>query len=175
MADAIVYDLLKQLASITTQQAKEEIKLIVGVDKEVQELKDKLIIIQAVLDNAEERQVKQRAENHWLEQLKNAYYEVDDVLDSWNTGRIKLEIEKEEDINAAPAVKKKVLCSFFPSLSFCFRHVKNPALHHDISHKIKKLNETLDKINKNREQFGSSFPSLSLFSIYCFQWICDCL
>uniref|UniRef100_A0A2N9FRE5 Uncharacterized protein n=1 Tax=Fagus sylvatica TaxID=28930 RepID=A0A2N9FRE5_FAGSY len=39
MVDAIVYDLLKQLASITTQQAKEEIKLIVGVDQEVQELK----------------------------------------------------------------------------------------------------------------------------------------
>ena len=72
-------------------------------------------------------------------------------------------------------MKKKLLCFFFPSLSFCFRHVKNPALRHDIGHKIKKLNETLDKIDKNREQFGSSFPSLSLFSIYCFQWICDCL
>jgi hypothetical protein len=144
MADAIVYDLLKQLASITTQQAKEEIKLIVGVDEEVQELKHKLRIIQVMLDNEEERQLKQHVENHWLAQLKDAYYEMDDVLDSWNTARIKLEIEKEEDINAAPAVKKKVLCSFFPSLSYCFRHIKNLALRHDIGHKIKKLNETLD-------------------------------
>uniref|UniRef100_A0A2N9F8W9 NB-ARC domain-containing protein n=1 Tax=Fagus sylvatica TaxID=28930 RepID=A0A2N9F8W9_FAGSY len=86
MADAIVYDLLKQLASITTQQAKEEIKLIVGVDEEVQELKHKLRIIQVMLDNEEERQVEAA---------------------SWNTARIKLTIEKEEDINAAPAVKKK--------------------------------------------------------------------
>jgi hypothetical protein len=150
MADAIVYDLLKQLASITTQQAKEEIKLIVGVDEEVQELKHKLRIIQVMLDNEEERQLKQRVENHWLAQLKDAYYEMDDVLDSWNTARIKLEIEKEEDINAAPSVKKKVLCSFFPSLSYCFRHIKNLALRHDIGHKIKKLNETLDKIAKGR-------------------------
>uniref|UniRef100_A0A2N9I9U1 Disease resistance N-terminal domain-containing protein n=1 Tax=Fagus sylvatica TaxID=28930 RepID=A0A2N9I9U1_FAGSY len=96
MADAIVYDLLKQLASITTQQAKEEIKLIVGVDEEVQELKHKLRIIQVMLDNEEERQLKQHVENHWLAQLKDAYYEMDDVLDSWNTARIKLEIEKEE-------------------------------------------------------------------------------
>ena len=58
MVDAIVSNLLKQLVSITTQQAKEEIKLIVGVDEEVQELKHKLRIIQAMLDNEEERQLK---------------------------------------------------------------------------------------------------------------------
>ena len=58
MADAIVSDLLKQLVSIIAQQAKEEIKLIVGVDEEVQELKHKLRIIQAMLDNEEERQLK---------------------------------------------------------------------------------------------------------------------
>ncbi|GMY38225.1 disease resistance protein RGA2-like isoform X2, partial [Fagus crenata] len=111
MADAIVSDLLKQLVSITAQQAKEEIKLIVGVDEEVQELKHKLRIIQAVLDDAEEGQVKQHVVKHWLAQLKDAYYEMDDVLDSWNTARIKSEIEKEEgksaDSNATPAVKQK--------------------------------------------------------------------
>uniref|UniRef100_A0A2N9F8V0 NB-ARC domain-containing protein n=1 Tax=Fagus sylvatica TaxID=28930 RepID=A0A2N9F8V0_FAGSY len=154
MVDAIVYDLLKQLASITTQQAKEEIKLIVGVDEEVQELKHKLRIIQAMLDNEEERQLKQHVENHWLAQLKDAYYEMDDVLDSWNTARIKLEIEKEEgksaDSNAAPAMKQKKVCSFLPSLSCCFRPANNLALRHDIGHKIKKLNETLDKIDKDK-------------------------
>uniref|UniRef100_A0A2N9F8U5 NB-ARC domain-containing protein n=1 Tax=Fagus sylvatica TaxID=28930 RepID=A0A2N9F8U5_FAGSY len=126
MADAIVYDLLKQLASITTQQAKEEIKLIVGVDEEVQELKHKLRIIQA---DAGRMRRKDKLKQHVLRTI---------------------EIEKEEDINAAPAVKKKVLCSFFPSLSYCFRHIKNLALRHDIGHKIKKLNETLDKIAKGR-------------------------
>uniref|UniRef100_A0A2N9GRS4 NB-ARC domain-containing protein n=1 Tax=Fagus sylvatica TaxID=28930 RepID=A0A2N9GRS4_FAGSY len=79
----------RQLVSITAQQAKEEIKLIVGVDEEVQELKHKLRIIQAMLDNEEERQLKKHVENHWLAQLKDAYYEMDDVLDNWNTARIK--------------------------------------------------------------------------------------
>jgi flagellar biosynthesis GTPase FlhF len=154
MVDAIVSDLLKQLVSITAQQAKEEIKLIVGVDEEVQELKDKLRIIQAVLDDAEEGQVKQHVVKHWLAQLKDAYYEMDDVLDSWNTARIKSEIEKEEgksaDSNATPAVKQKKVCSFLPSPSCCFRQANNLALRHDIGHKIKKLNETLDKIVKDK-------------------------
>uniref|UniRef100_A0A2N9F231 NB-ARC domain-containing protein n=1 Tax=Fagus sylvatica TaxID=28930 RepID=A0A2N9F231_FAGSY len=157
MAEGLVADLLKQLASITAREAE----LIVGVDEEVQELKDKLRIIQAVMDDAKERQVTQHDEMHWLDQLKDAYYKMDDMLDNWNTARIKLEIEKEEEnaadeINAAPAVmkNKKVLCSFFPSPSFCFRHVKKLALRHDIGHKIKKLSETLDKIVKDKVLSG---------------------
>ncbi|GMY38236.1 putative disease resistance protein RGA3 [Fagus crenata] len=158
MVDAIVSNLLKQLVSITAQQAKEEIKLIVGVDEEVQELKHKLRIIQAMLDNEEERQLKQHVENHWLAQLKDAYYEMDDVLDSWNTARIKLEIEKEEGKSAnsiaAPTMKQKKVCSFLPSPLCCFRRANNLALRHDIGHKIKKLNETLDKIVKDKVLFG---------------------
>ena len=48
----------------------------------------------------------------------------------------------------------KKVCSFLPSLSFCFRRVKNLALRHEIGHKIKTLNETLDKIAKDRVTYG---------------------
>ena len=40
----------------------------------------------------------------------------------------------------------------FPS--FCFRRVKDLALRHEIGHKIKTLNETLDKIAKDRATYG---------------------
>ena len=40
----------------------------------------------------------------------------------------------------------------FPS--FCFRRVKDLALRHEIGHKIKTLNETLDKIAKDRVTYG---------------------
>nr|XP_023925092.1 putative disease resistance RPP13-like protein 1 [Quercus suber] len=148
MADTIVIDLLKQLGSLAAQQSIQEINLIVGVDEEVKKLKDNLGIIQDMLDDAEERQVKQRTEKqkHWVEQLKNAYYEIDDVLDKWDTARIKSEIEKADN---APAMNKSV-CSFFPSPSFCCRLVRNLALRYDIGHKIKKLNETLNMIAKSR-------------------------
>ena len=98
-----------------------------------------------MLDNAKERQVKQCTEKHWVEQLKNAYYEMDDVLDMWDTARIKSEIEKADN---APTMNMSV-CTFFPSPSFCCRHVRNLALRYDIGHKIKKLNETLNMIAKN--------------------------
>ncbi|KAF3959338.1 hypothetical protein CMV_015845 [Castanea mollissima] len=67
-----------------------------------------------MLDDADKRHaVKLDTEKLWLEQLQDRYYEMDDVLDTWNTARIKAEIEKEEgkpaDINAPAVVKKKCL------------------------------------------------------------------
>ena len=159
MADALqslLIDLSKQLGSIAVQLAKQEIKLIVGVDKEVQKLQDKLGFIKAMMDDAEERHaVKQRTEKLWLEQLQDKYYEMDDVLDTWSTARIKAEIEKEgkpADITA-PAVVKKKVCSFFPSPSRCF----NLPLRHDLGHKIKTLNEKLDEIFNDRGKYGIDF------------------
>ncbi|XP_030941650.1 putative disease resistance protein RGA3 [Quercus lobata] len=155
MADALLTDLFNQLASITVQLAKEEIKLLVGVDEEVQKLQDKLGFIKAMLDDADKRHaVKLYTEKLWLEQLQDKYYDMDDVLDTWSTARIKAEIEKKEgkpaDVNA-PAVVKKV-CSF-PSPSCCF----NLPLRHDLGHKIKNLNEKLDEIFNEREKYGIDF------------------
>ncbi|XP_050289462.1 putative disease resistance protein RGA3 [Quercus robur] len=146
MADALLADLVKQLGSIAYQQALQEIQLLVGVDEEVEKLQEKLGIIQAVLDDAEERHaVKNRTEKVLLEQLKDKYYEMDDVLDTWNTARIKSKIEKDGDTAAV----KKMVCPF-PSPSCCF----NLPLRHDVGRKIKTLNETLDNILNNREKYG---------------------
>nr|XP_023887279.1 putative disease resistance protein RGA3 [Quercus suber] len=157
MADALLTDLFERLASIAVQLAKQEIKLLLGVDEEVQKLQDKLGFIKAMLDDANKRHaVKLDTEKLWLEQLQDKYYDMDDVLDTWSTARIKAEIEKKEgkpaDVNA-PAVVKKKVCSFFPSPSCCF---KLP-LRHDVGHKIKKLNEKLEEIFNDREKYEIDF------------------
>ena len=52
---------------------------------------------------------------------------MDDILDTWNTARIRAEIEKEEgkpaDTNAPAVVKKKVYCSKL--VYFYFLYKKN--------------------------------------------------
>ncbi|KAL4597832.1 hypothetical protein ACB092_11G016900 [Castanea dentata] len=157
MADTLLIDLFKKLGSIAVQLAKQEINLLVAVDEEVQKLQGKLGMIKAMLDDAEERHaVKKRTEKLWLEQLQNQYYVMDDILDTWNTARIRAEIEKEEgkpaDTNA-PAVVKKKVCSFVPSPSCCF----NLPLRHDVGHMIRKLNEKLDMIVKDKATYGIDF------------------
>nr|XP_023904532.1 disease resistance protein RGA2-like isoform X2 [Quercus suber] len=114
MAETLLIDLFKQLGSIAVQLAKQEINLLVGVDEEVQKLQDRLGFIKAMLDDAEERHaVKQRTKKLWLEQLQNQYYEMDDILDTWNAARIRAEIEKKEgkpaDTNAPAVAKKKLV------------------------------------------------------------------
>ena len=82
MADALLTDVLKQLGSIAAQQAQHEIKLILGIDKEVQNLQHSFTMVQVMLNNAEERQFMDLAVKLWFDQLKDAYYIMDDVLDS---------------------------------------------------------------------------------------------
>ena len=83
------------------------IRLVVGVDEEVRKLEGNLRTVHAVLNDAEKRQVMDEAVKLWLKKLEDVSYEMDDVLDEWNTAIIKLEIEKREEENAEndPIVK----------------------------------------------------------------------
>ncbi|KAJ4718949.1 NB-ARC domain-containing disease resistance protein [Melia azedarach] len=45
----------------------------------------------------------------WLQQLKYASYNMDDVLDEWNTARLKLKMEGVDDDENA-LVPKKMTC-----------------------------------------------------------------
>ncbi|KAF3953769.1 hypothetical protein CMV_020814 [Castanea mollissima] len=82
-----------QLASITAREVQQEIRLVIGVDEEVRRLEGNLRTVLAVLDDAEKRQVKERAVSLWLEKLKEVSYEMDDVLDD----NIKMMIEESDE------------------------------------------------------------------------------
>jgi hypothetical protein len=153
MAEGIVTDLMKQLVSIAAREAEQEIRLVVGVDKEIEKLKDNLQTLEAVLNDAEKRQVTDKAVKLWLKKLEGVSYEMDDVLDEWNTAMIKSEIQKEDENAENDLVVKKKVCSFIPS-PCCFHHVDKLVLRHDIAHKIKELNGKLDEIVRERGLYG---------------------
>uniref|UniRef100_A0A2N9J7Q3 NB-ARC domain-containing protein n=1 Tax=Fagus sylvatica TaxID=28930 RepID=A0A2N9J7Q3_FAGSY len=155
MAEGLVSDLIKQLVSIAVREAEKEIRSVIGVDKNIKKLENNLRTVKAMLNDAEKRQVREEAVKLWLEKLKDACYEMDDVVDEWNTAMIKSEIQKEEEENAddVPVVKKKV-CSFIPSPSYCFRQVDKLVLRHDIAHKIKEVNGKLDEVVRERVRYG---------------------
>ncbi|KAH9750771.1 hypothetical protein KPL71_014007 [Citrus sinensis] len=110
MVDAIVSSLVEQLTSFAAKEIIQQVKLVVGVEEEVKSLTSHLQAIQAVLDDAEEKQVKDKAVRLWLGRLKYASYDIEDVLDEWITARHKLQIEGGADDNAlaAPQKKKKI-------------------------------------------------------------------
>ncbi|TXG68814.1 hypothetical protein EZV62_003749 [Acer yangbiense] len=106
MAEAIVSVVLEQLVAVTGRQIQQEVKLVAGVDDEVKKLTSNFQIIQAVLVDAEQRQVTETAVRVWLEKLKDVSYDMDDVLDEWNTAILRrLQIEGAEN---ARTPKRKV-------------------------------------------------------------------
>ncbi|XP_075659879.1 putative disease resistance protein RGA4 [Castanea sativa] len=146
MAWALVSAIKDQLSSFITS----EFTLIANVKGEVHKLESKFHTIQAMLNDAEKRQVKEEAVKLWLDKLKDVSYLMDDVLDEWNTAMIKAEIEKqqkddEEKAETSSAAKKRKV--WLPI------SIPNLFQHRDIGHKIKDLNEKLDEIDKEGEKY----------------------
>ncbi|KAL4637680.1 hypothetical protein ACB092_03G094300 [Castanea dentata] len=150
MAWALVSTIVDQLGSLIASEFKDrlgsllpsEVASIVNVKEEVEKLERKFHEIQAMLNDAEERQVKEEAVRLWLEKLNDVSYEMGDVLDEWNTAKIKADIEKEEEAEASTAKRRKVL-----SLVSTFFQRR------DIAHKIKEITEKLDKIDREGDMY----------------------
>ncbi|XP_004305501.1 PREDICTED: putative disease resistance protein RGA4-like [Fragaria vesca subsp. vesca] len=159
MAEALVSVLLEQLASIIHQQVEQHVKLVVNVEKDVANLTHNFRAIEAVLKDAEERQVKEASVKLWLDDLKDVSNEMEDVLDDWNTEILRLHIEKqekEESGNAVDTTKKKV-CLCIPTAFFCSGQVSRVIYRHDIAQKIKDLNERLATIANRRQNYNFQY------------------
>ncbi|KAL5731240.1 hypothetical protein ACHQM5_003988 [Ranunculus cassubicifolius] len=143
MANAIISVVLNQLTSFV----EKEVRLAVGVREEVEKLVKTLRIIQAVVADAEEKQVKVEAVKIWLEELKDLIYDADDVLDEWHT---KTAIFQQRRVDDPPGTLKKVL-SYLLSPLYCFTH---GVVRYDIGGRIKVIRERLDGITEQMKQFG---------------------
>ena len=152
MAEALVSTLVGQLHSNAFQLLLEEVKLVKDVDEDVRELKSNLEDIQAVLEDAERRQLADQSVRNWLDRLKAVSFHMDNVLDEWSTAILKLEIEKNGE--QVPVRKnKKVRFSIRSPFSFFKSKFNRISLRHDIAHKIKDLNKKLESIAGEKDRF----------------------
>lgn len=92
MAEALISVLLDRFTSIIHKRIEHEVKVVVGVDRQVENIRSNLKAIHALLEDAEKRQVKEASVRDWLDKLKDVSYKMDHVLDEWNTGILKQEI-----------------------------------------------------------------------------------
>ncbi|XP_068313516.1 putative disease resistance protein RGA3 [Pyrus communis] len=157
MVDAIISMLLDRLSSTIYEYIDGEVKLVLDAKKDVEEFAGNLRAIQAVLEDAEQRQVKDGSVRIWLDQLKDISLQMVDVLDEWNTDMLRQQVEKQErkgeNAHVPEKKKKKVTFSVFSSC-FCFRKTKEVIFRRDIASKIKDLNGKLSRINEQRQRYG---------------------
>ncbi|XP_061999492.1 putative disease resistance protein RGA3 [Rosa rugosa] len=165
MAGILVDVLLERLATITLDKVGGEFKLVTGVEKKVKSLTRNLEAIQAVLEDAEQRQVTEATVRRWLSELTEVSFDMDDVLDEWITEvLLKQQMEKQEKQgeNALIVTTKKKVCFPFLSSCFCFGQVNQLMLRHDIAVRIKDLNERVASIAKEKQDF--SFQNITRVS-----------
>ncbi|KAG5234420.1 disease resistance protein [Salix suchowensis] len=148
MAEPLISLLLEQITQVITQQVQEEVNLVGGVKKQVNKLKSNLIDIQAVLEDAERKQVKEKTVRVWLDKLKDVCYDIDDVLDEWSYAILTWKTgDAEENIHN----QQKIRCSFLGSPCFCLNQVVQ---RRDIALKIKEVSEKVDEIASERARHG---------------------
>ncbi|KAF9661949.1 hypothetical protein SADUNF_Sadunf18G0002300 [Salix dunnii] len=147
MADALVSVVLEQLSSIIAQKVQKEVGLVAGVKNEVRKLESNFQAIQAVLADAEQRQLKEGSIKRWMGQLKDVSYDMDDVLDEWSTAIAKSQT-KLNDEHPRKTIKK--VCSFMIFSCFCFREV---GLRCHVAREIQTLNDRIDGIVTEKNTF----------------------
>ncbi|CBI21729.3 unnamed protein product, partial [Vitis vinifera] len=130
MADQIPFGVVEHILTKLGSKAFQEIGSMYGVPKEMTKLKDNLDVIKGVLLDAEEQQQqKTRGIEAWVQKLKGAVYDADDLLDDYATHYLQRG-------------------GFARQVSDFFSPVNQVVFRFKMSHRLKDINERLDAIEK---------------------------
>jgi hypothetical protein len=140
MAEAILYGVAQKMIENLGSQIFQEIGSLWGVQDELDNIKSIVSRIQAVLQDAAEQQSQNHQVRDWLEKLKDAIYEADDLLSEFST-----EASRRRAMSGNK-ITKEVRTFFSKSNQLAFRR--------EMSGKIKAMRKKLDAIAKENRDFN---------------------
>jgi len=139
MAEQLLFVTADQIIETLSSLAGKEMRLLWGVEDEIESLRNTVSTIKAVLLDAEKKQAGNHAVGDWLGKLNDAIYDADDLLDAISTEALRREIRTLEK----KAKQVRIFFSRSNQLAYRLR----------IAHKIKAIRKRLDAINADRERF----------------------
>ncbi|XVF83090.1 hypothetical protein PTKIN_Ptkin16aG0104700 [Pterospermum kingtungense] len=143
MAEGVLFDIAGKVLESLSPLALRELSLASNVKSELRKLKNTVTMIKSVLLDAEEQHNRNNNEVRvWLSQLKDAVYDVDDLLDDFGTEALRRKTMKGNKMS------KKVRIFFSKSNQLAYRL--------KMGHKVKALREELDAIADDRLKFQFS-------------------
>ncbi|KAI3474325.1 hypothetical protein Pfo_029148 [Paulownia fortunei] len=141
MAEILLFNVTEGVLSKVSSLALEQISSVWNIKPEVTKLHNTLSTIKAVILDADEQQSKNHEVRDWLEKLKDAVYDIDDLLDDLSTQVI----QRDTEICSGILILKKVSKFFSRS---------NPiASRFKIGQRVKELRERLHEIAADRNKF----------------------
>ncbi|XP_055960174.1 putative disease resistance protein RGA3 [Mercurialis annua] len=146
MAEMILSFVVEQTLDRILALVADEIGLFRYLGHELDRLRNSLDEVRDILLVAEEKheKLKFKSVNRWLNQLKDAAYDAEDVLEAVIYEDLRRKVENQNQ-------KEKV--HYFNPLPKITRFTKKACFRTKIAHKIRNVNDLLDKI-KNASAFG---------------------
>ncbi|XP_065617264.1 putative disease resistance protein RGA3 [Quercus suber] len=139
MADVLLSALMSSMVRNLNARALQEFGVAWGLSTELEKLESTLSTIQAVLQDAEEKQWRSEAIWNWLQKLKDGAYDADDVLDEFATEALRRKVEREKGA-------KSQVSSFFSVRNRLIFRMK-------MAHKLKNVRDRLEAISMERSKF----------------------
>ncbi|MFQ6622394.1 hypothetical protein Gotur_002384, partial [Gossypium turneri] len=106
--------------------------------------------IKAVLNHAEERQIKDEGVKNWLGDLQDLAYDVDDILDEFAYQELRLKLQKTQSQASSSKVRKLIPTCCTGGHFFPFSFMLNAKM---IS-KIQAITDRLNSLNTRRSSLG---------------------
>uniref|UniRef100_A0A2N9I9E7 Rx N-terminal domain-containing protein n=1 Tax=Fagus sylvatica TaxID=28930 RepID=A0A2N9I9E7_FAGSY len=138
MAEGMLLAIAQKIIEDLGSWAFQEVGSLWDVEAELENIKNTLSTIQAVLQDAAEQQSHNHQVRDWLEKLKDAVYEADDLLSEFLTEALRRGGTSEN-------IAKKVRGFFSSSNPLVFRY--------DMSRKIIAMRQKLNAIAEDRKKF----------------------
>ncbi|KAL6610413.1 hypothetical protein ACP70R_040382 [Stipagrostis hirtigluma subsp. patula] len=149
IGEAVLSAFMQALFDKVTAAAFGELKFPRDVTEELQNLSSSLSTIQAHVEDAEERQLKDTAARSWLAKLTAVAHEMDDLLDEYAAETLR---SKLEGASNHVHLKKVRSC-------FCCFWLNNCLFNHKIVQQIRKIEDKLDRLIKERNIIGPNMIS----------------
>ncbi|KAK7383392.1 hypothetical protein VNO78_29071 [Psophocarpus tetragonolobus] len=139
MAEAVLKGVLGNLSTLVGK----EVGLFLSFDQDLKRLASLLTSVMATLEDAEEKQFSDKPVKDWLQKLKDAAHELDDILEEYAYEEWRLEYEGVKCC-LSELVQSSFLSSFHPmQVVFRYKFVK----------RMKRISERLDDIAQERKKF----------------------
>uniref|UniRef100_A0A2N9E9R2 Rx N-terminal domain-containing protein n=1 Tax=Fagus sylvatica TaxID=28930 RepID=A0A2N9E9R2_FAGSY len=142
-AETFVFNIADNLLGKLGSLAFQEACLVWGVESDLERLEKTLSTVKAVLLDAEEQQFHNQELTVWLGNLREVFYDAQDVLDEFEC-----EALRRQDVETRGSTTRKVRRFFSSSNSLVFRT--------KMGHQIKEIRARLDEVAADRAKFHLS-------------------
>ncbi|GKU96963.1 hypothetical protein SLEP1_g10143 [Rubroshorea leprosula] len=156
MADAVVSTIVQQVSTLISETAFVVVSLLWNVEGEVEKLSNSFSSIKALLEDADEKQISNKAVKLWFDRLKEESLDMEDALDEWKTVLLhedaldewKTVLPHRPTAGAEEASLQRKVSLFLHR--FSFNRVRR---YYRIARNIMEINGRLDEIAKEKDRY----------------------